>query len=276
MEAYHISGGRPLMGTIAIHGAKNSVLPVLAACVAAGGRCTLTNCPAISDVETALEILRHLGCRASRSGDTLTVDTAEANRFDIPYILMRRMRAAVIFLGALLARFGRAVITLPGGCVLGRRPIDMHLAGLRHMGAQIEEEGELISCVLEHPLPCTIALPFPSVGATENLLLAALRCKGEVTICNAAREPEIGDLIGFLRACGADISGDGGSVLRIHGGRPLSGCIYPILPDRMEAATYLLAAAATGGEILLTRLCPEHLGAVTRLLRRAGCEITET
>ena len=276
MEAYHISGGRPLMGTIAIHGAKNSVLPVLAACVAAGGRCTLTNCPAISDVETALEILRHLGCRASSSGDTLTVDTAEANRFDIPYILMRRMRAAVIFLGALLARFGRAVITLPGGCVLGRRPIDMHLAGLRHMGAQIEEEGELISCVLEHPLPCTIALPFPSVGATENLLLAALRCKGEITICNAAREPEIGDLIGFLRACGADISGDGGSVLRSHGGRPLSGCVYPILPDRMEAATYLLAAAASGGEILLTRLCPEHLGAVTRLLRRAGCEITET
>ena len=172
MEAYHISGGRPLRGEIAIHGAKNSVLPILAATVAVSGRCTLTNCPAISDVETALEILRHLGCEAERCGATVTVDSTGASRFDIPCCLMRRMRAAVIFLGALLARFGKAAITLPGGCVLGARPIDLHLAGLRRMGAQIEERGEQIICELPAPAPCTIALGFPSVGATENLLLA--------------------------------------------------------------------------------------------------------
>ena len=272
MEAYHISGCRPLRGEIAIHGAKNSVLPILAATVAVSGRCTLTNCPAISDVETALEILRHLGCEAERCGATVTVDSTGASRFDIPCCLMRRMRAAVIFLGALLARFGKAVITLPGGCVLGARPIDLHLAGLRRMGAQIEERGEQIICELPAPAPCTIALGFPSVGATENLLLAALRCDGETVLCNAAKEPEIGDLAGFLRACGADVRDDDG-ILRVRGGKLLHGCTYPVMPDRMEAATYLIAAAATRGEVLLTGLCPAHLTAVTDVLRQAGCEL---
>lgn len=275
MEAYHISGGRPLRGSIAIHGAKNAVLPILAATLTVGGRCTLTNCPAIRDVDTALQILRHLGCKAERSGDVIETDTAGANRFDIPAPLMRKMRAAVIFLGALLMRFGRAVITLPGGCVLGARPIDLHLAGLQRMGAQVEQNGETISCTLDTAQPCTIALAFPSVGATENLLLAALRCKGETVLCNAAREPEISDMIGFLRACGAEIT-ENGSVLRVHGGRPLAGCVYRILPDRMEAATYLAAAAATRGTLTLTDVCPAHLAAVTALLRRAGCEISET
>lgn len=275
MEAYYISGGRPLRGRISIHGAKNSVLPILAATVAVAGRCVLTNCPAISDVETALEILRHLGCAAERTGDTVIVDSAGAYRFDIPYILMRRMRAAVIFLGALLARFGRAQITLPGGCVLGTRPIDLHLSGLRHMGAQIELHEERIDCTLHKPMPCTICLAFPSVGATENLLLAALRTDGETVLCNAAREPEIDDLAAFLRASGADVSGENG-VIRVRGGKSLSGCTYRIMPDRMEAATFLIAAAATRGELLLTDLRPQHLTAVTALLRRAGCEITET
>lgn len=275
MEAYHISGGRPLRGSIAIHGAKNGVLPILAATLAVGGRCTLTNCPEIRDVDTALQILRHLGCKAERSGDVIETDAAGANRYDIPASLMRKMRAAVIFLGALLTRFGQAVISLPGGCVLGARPIDLHLSGLERMGARVEQEDGRIACTLKDPLPCTITLAFPSVGATENLLLAALRCKGEIILCNTAREPEIADLIGFLRACGAEIR-ENGSILRVQGGRPLSGCTYRILPDRMEAATYLAAAAATRGELTLTDVCPEHLTAVTAMLRRAGCEISET
>lgn len=275
MEAYHISGGRPLRGSIAIHGAKNGVLPILAATLAVGGRCTLTNCPAIRDVDTALQILRHLGCKTERCGDVIVTDAAGADRFDIPSSLMRRMRAAVIFLGALLTRFGQAVITQPGGCVLGARPINLHLAGLERMGAIVEQEGEKIFCRLETPAPCTITLAFPSVGATENLLLAALRCKNEIILCNAALEPEIDDLIGFLRVCGAEITRNG-SVLRVHGGQPLSGCTYRILPDRMEAATYLAAAAATRGDLTLTDVCPAHLTAVTALLRRAGCEILET
>lgn len=273
MEAYHICGGRALRGEVKIHGAKNSVLPILAATVAVAGRCTLLNCPAISDVETALEILRHLGCRAERCGETVTVDSACAEHCEIPLSLMRRMRAAVIFLGALLARFGKAVITLPGGCVLGARPIDLHLDGLRRMGARIELHGERILCEMPMPAPCTIALRFPSVGATENLLLAALRCDGETVLCNAAREPEIEDLVGFLRTCGAEIYGKNG-VFCVCGGRSLSGCTYRIMPDRMEAATYLLAAAATRGELLLTGLCPEHLTAVTDALSRAGALLT--
>lgn len=274
MEAYLIRGGRPLAGTIAIHGAKNSALPILAATLVTGGRCIVYNCPEISDVETACAILRHLGCEARRSGDAVLVDSAGADRFDIPYILMQKMRAAVIFLGALLARFGQAEITLPGGCALGERPIDLHLMGLRHMGAEVRLEGEHIHCRTAGLEGCTIALPFPSVGATENLILAALGSRGTVTICNAAKEPEITDLIGFLQVCGAEISGAGGSMLRITGGCPLHGGEYTVMPDRMEAATYLAAAAATRGALTLERVRPEHLTAVLEVLRRAGCELT--
>lgn len=274
MEAYLIRGGRPLAGTIAIHGAKNSALPILAATLVTGGRCIMYNCPEISDVETACAILRHLGCEARRSGDAVLVDSAGADRFDIPYILMQKMRAAVIFLGALLARFGQAEITLPGGCALGERPIDLHLMGLRHMGAEVRLEGEHIHCRTAGLEGCTIALPFPSVGATENLILAALGSRGTVTICNAAKEPEITDLIGFLQVCGAEISGAGSSMLRITGGCPLHGGEYTVMPDRMEAATYLAAAAATRGVLTLERVRPEHLTAVLEVLRRAGCELT--
>ena len=273
MEAYHISGGTPLRGTVQIQGAKNSVLPILAATLTVGQPCVLENCPDISDVDTAIEILRHLGCHVRRENTTLLIDSSGADGFAIPYGLMRKMRAAVMFLGALSARFGKAELYLPGGCPLGARPIDLHLRGLRHMGAEITQEGERIFCEAEHLQGCTIALPIPSVGATENLILAAIAAKGTVTVCNAAREPEIGDLIGFLRACGAEISGDGTSVLHITGGRKLHGAHYRVMPDRIVAATYLAAAAATGGEICLERVRPEHLQAVTAVLQRAGCDI---
>ncbi len=276
MEAYHISGGRPLRGEIAIHGAKNSVLPILAATVAVSGRCTLTNCPAISDVETALEILRHLGCEAERCGATVTVDSTGASCFDIPCCLMRRMRAAVIFLGALLARFGKAAITLPGGCVLGARPIDLHLAGLRRMGAQIEERGEQIICELPAPAPCTIALGFPSVGATENLLMAATLASGTTRIENAAKEPEIVDLAAFLNAMGARICGAGTSTIVIEGVRALHAVSWQPISDRIEAGTMACACAITGGELLLSGARAEHLRSLLFKLSEAGIHIKDT
>ena len=275
MGAYQIIGGRPLCGVIPIHGAKNSMLPILAATLVSRGTCVLHNCPQISDADAALSILQSLGCQVKREGDTLIVDTYAADGTEIPAALMQKMRAAVIFLGALLARSGRARLSHPGGCRLGERPIDLHLMGLQMLGVSCVYEDEELLCTAHKPEAATIALPFPSVGATENLLLAALPCEGETVLCNAAREPEIGDLIGFLTACGAQIDGAGTSVLRIHGGRPLHGTEYTIMPDRMEAATYLCAAAATRGELTLTQAEPNHLRAVTDILLHGGCEIRQ-
>lgn len=275
MGAYQIIGGRPLEGAVKIHGAKNSVLPILAATLVSGGEYVLTNCPEISDVDTALEILRTLGCTAQRDGTRIYVDTRAAEHCEIPETLMKKMRAAIIFLGALLARFGQARMSAPGGCVLGQRPIDLHLLGLRMMGAECEADGEILRCKGERLHGCTIALPFPSVGATENLILAALGSDGTVVLCNAAKEPEIGDLIGFLRACGAKIEGAGTSVLQITGKTALHGTEYAIMPDRMETATYLAAAAATRGRLVLQGAKPEHLRAVTEVMARGGCRIAQ-
>lgn len=275
MGTYRIIGGRALEGAVTIHGAKNSVLPILAATLVSGGQYTIDNCPEISDVDTALDILRLLGCTAQRDGSRLRLDTGPAENREIPEELMKKMRAAILFLGALLARFGRAQLSAPGGCVLGERPIDLHLLGLRQMGADCETDGETLHCRANALRGCTVALPFPSVGATENLIIAALGCEGEVTLCNAAKEPEISDLIGFLRACGADIAGEGTSVLHIGGKPELHGTEYSVMPDRMEAATYLAAAAATRGRLVLQGAEPAHLRAVTEILERGGCELVQ-
>lgn len=275
MGAYRIIGGRSLEGAVTIHGAKNSVLPILAATLVSGGQYTINNCPEISDVDTALDILRVLGCTAERAGARVFVDTSAAENREIPETLMKKMRAAIIFLGALLARFGEARLSAPGGCVLGQRPIDLHLIGLRLMGAECEYEGESLCCRGDRLHGCTAALLLPSVGATENLILAALACDGGVTICNAAKEPEIGDLIGFLRACGAQIEGAGTSVLHVSGGKALHGAEYTVMPDRMEAATYLAAAGATRGRLVLQGAVPAHLQAVLSVLERGGCEIAQ-
>lgn len=274
MGAYRIVGGRPLRGTVPIHGAKNSVLPILAATLLAGGPCIIHNCPKIADVETAVQILRSLGAVVERSEDTLRVNTAQASGTRIPPELMKRMRAAVIFLGPLLGRFGNAEFSLPGGCPLGERPIDLHLRGLRHMGAQVETDGECFSCTAPVLTGGTVALPFPSVGATENLMLAAVCSRGQTAICNAAREPEIVDLANFLLACGGQISGAGTSVIRVEGGHDLHGCEFTVMPDRMEAATYLAAAAATKGDLTLRNAVAGHLTAVLDVLGRAGCRLT--
>lgn len=275
MRKLTVEGGHRLNGAVTVHGAKNSALPILAATVLVHGRCEIENCPRLSDVEAAIAILRHLGCAVFRSGDTVSVDATQVINSDIPDTLMRQMRSSIVFLGAIAARTGEATLSFPGGCELGPRPIDLHLSALRKLRLHINEEGGKLRCRVKKRLTgCAIDLSFPSVGATENVLLAAVTAEGTTTVFNAAREPEIGDLIAFLNACGARISGAGESRLTIEGVPRLHGCTHRVIPDRIEAATYIGAAAVTGGALLLKDVCEEHLRSVNPLFEEMGCRFT--
>ena len=273
MSYYEIQGGRSLSGSLAIHGAKNSVLPILAACLLVPGQCVLRNCPDLSDVSATLDILRLLGCRADREGDVVVIDASSLTRWNIPEHLMREMRSSVIFLGALLARLGEAELSYPGGCELGPRPIDLHLAALRALGAEILEEQGALVCRRGTLRGREICLSTPSVGATENAMLAACGCPGVTTIVGVAREPEIADLQGFLRAAGAQVTGAGTSTIVIQGGAPLHPAQYRVMGDRIAAATYLCGCAAAGGEVELTGVSPDTLTAVLACLEEAGCTL---
>ena len=226
MSYLRIQGGRPLSGHLTVQRAKNSVLPVLAATLLAGGECRIADCPRLSDVETAAEILQHLGCQAQWDGNDLLVDTARVTRWDIPEELMRKMRSSVIFLGAILTRCGRAELSYPGGCELGPRPIDLHLTALRTLGAEISEIGGSLLCRAERLRGGDILLTLPSVGATENAILAACGAEGTTIISNAAREPEIVDLQDFLQKLGADVRGAGTSTITVRGGGVRHGCVH--------------------------------------------------
>ena len=272
MDTITITGGRPLGGTLAVQGSKNAVLPILAATAAIPGSFVLTNCPAIRDVTVTRFLLEDLGLRVTEADGRLTVDSRGPVRPVPDPALAGQLRSSVLLLGALLARLGEAVIPLPGGCALGARPLDYHRSALEGLGVTIRcEEGRLLC--KGRPKAGTVILPYPSVGATENLILAALGASGPVLLIGAAREPEIRDLAVFLRACGARITGAGTPCVRIEP-TELHGAAHRILPDRMEAATWLCAAAATGGEITLTELIPDELCAVLHVLRQAGCEIS--
>lgn len=274
MENLIISGGIRLEGKTRLQGSKNSSLPILAACAAVNGISVIHNCPRITDVDIAVAILERLGCKVSREGGTVTVDSGDINCSAIPEELMSEMRSSIIFLGALLARFGRGSATLPGGCEIGLRPIDMHIAAFRSMGVVIEESGGSMECTAPNGLaPCRISLSFPSVGATENIMLASLAAKGETVITNAAREPEIKDLADFLNECGAKIIGAGQSVIRIYGGRHLTGAEHRVIPDRIVASTYMACAAVTGGRAVVTEVEREHLAPVIPVFEGCGCKI---
>lgn len=268
-----VNGGCQLAGSVGIHGAKNAVLPILAATVMVEGVHIIHNCPEFSDVAITVEILKSLGAKVIRSGNTLTVDTSGRPGSFIPEHLMRKLRSSVIFMGAVLARNNEAKISSPGGCELGPRPIDLHLKALAQLGAEIKEEHGYLICKAKKLEGKIIHLDFPSVGATENLLLAAAMADGETVILNAAREPEIGDLACFLNNMGAWIRGAGTSTIRIVGKRNLIPSEYTVMPDRIVAATYLCAAAATGGEVTVTDMCPEHISAVTSVLTDCGCSL---
>ena len=262
-----IRGGRPLAGAVRISGSKNAVLPMLAASILFRRGCVIRRVPELTDVHTAVEILRFLGAEVRETGDTLEMDPADVRNREIPEPLINRMRGSVFFAGAMMARFRRCRLSQPGGCPLGDRPVNFHAEGLRNFGAEEIEPG------LFEGLPGgTAVLPYPSVGATENLLMAALGAERPCRIENAAREPEIVCLCEFLRTGGCRITGDGTDRIEIFPGLPDRAEAEPI-PDRMEAATFLCAAASAGGTVRLEQVCPGHLGAVLDALKQAGCRI---
>ena len=274
MERLVIAGGRPLCGEISVHGAKNSSLPLLAAAVLCRGETVLHNCPQLSDVDAACEILSYLGCQIRREGRSVVIHTDSICRHDIPDSLMREMRSSIVFLGAIAARTGHAEMSYPGGCELGPRPIDLHLGALRKLGLQIEENGGILRCRVEGRMEgAAIALSFPSVGATENILLAAATAKGRTVLTNAAREPEIMDLAAFLNRCGAQIRGAGEGTIVVDGVEQLSGCEHRVIPDRIVAATYLTCAACTGGEIAVSEVEPSHLAGILPIFEEMGCAV---
>lgn len=273
MSKIVIRGGKKLSGTVRVHGAKNAVLPILAATVMVEGVHTIKNCPCLSDVSVTCEILQELGAKVVREGDKLTVDTRGQMNSYIPESLMRKLRSSIIFLGAVLARKKEAKISSPGGCELGPRPIDLHIKALRELGAEIKEEHGYLICRAENLKGADIHLDIPSVGATENIMLAACSASGVTVISNAAREPEIEDLAHFLNSMGARIKGAGTSTVTIEGKCDLKAATHRVMPDRIVAATYLCAAAATGSDITVTDVCTEHLSAVTAVLSDCGCKI---
>ncbi|QAY65422.1 UDP-N-acetylglucosamine 1-carboxyvinyltransferase [Paenibacillus protaetiae] len=274
MDKLVIEGGKPLSGTIVIQGAKNAALPILAASMLANGTVTIDHVPKLLDIEVMLNILRELGCRAEHIGETVVLHTDSATSSHVPESLMNKMRSSIFLMGPLLARFGETTVYQPGGCAIGERKIDLHLEGLKALGAEIEETGNRIVCRAAKLRGADIHLSFPSVGATENIMMAAVLAEGRTTITNAAREPEIQDLQRFLNTMGAKIIGAGTDTITIDGVKKLQPCRYTVIPDRIVAGTIMVAAAATRGNVTLQNVNPGHLSSLIYVLRRAGVQIT--
>ncbi len=275
MSKLVIHGGRRLEGEIPIQGAKNSVLPILAATVLNSGKNIVHNCPKLRDVNMTIKVLEGLGCKVEAEGNTLTVDSSTFHNCRIDEELMRQMRSSIVFLGAIIAGKGEAIVSMPGGCEIGARPIDLHLKALKRLGVSITEKYGYLYCRADRIEGARIHLDFPSVGATENIMLAAAKAKGTTVITNAAREPEIADLQEFLNRMGAKVSGAGGSVIRIDGVTELYPVEHSIIPDRIAAATYLAAGAATGGTVSVSNVYSSHMNSMLHLLSEMGNKITD-
>lgn len=276
MEKLCVSGGRPLLGSINIGGMKNAALPILFATILVDDVCVLENLPDVSDIRTALEILRQMGAEVKKIDNfTYSIDTRTVRSNSVPIDLAQKMRGSYYVLGAALGRFGRSFTSLPGGCNLGARPIDQHIKGFEALGATVNCSSG-VSCYTEKPLEgASIYMDVASVGATANIMMAAVRAKGKTVINNAAREPHIVDLANFLNSCGANISGAGTEVIKIYGVDSLYGGTYAIIPDMIEAGTYMIAAAATKGDLTINNVIPRHLEATTRKLLEMGVKVEE-
>lgn len=273
MEKYVINGGNKLFGSVEIQTAKNSVLPILAATVLTDDKIKILNAPDITDVKNMVKILQKLGCSVGYAGSALSVDGSTADRYEIPQELARELRSSVFLLGSIISRFHTAKIAYPGGCDIGLRPVDLHLTGLKRLGVSITEENGYIICKCEKLTGNEIMLDCPSVGATENIMLAAVKAEGTTVIKNAAREPEIEDLQRFLNCMGGKVRGAGTGTVVIEGVKALHGCEFLPIPDRIEAGTYLIAAAMCGGEVELNRVCAENISSLLHKLREKGCKI---
>ncbi len=277
MDRFLIQGGSPLHGSIEVSGSKNAALPALAASMLTAGPVVLDRIPAVRDIRTMIDLVRHIGAEVKIEGGQVTVHAREIRKPEAPYDLVKTMRASSLVLGPLLARHGRARVSLPGGCAIGARPINLHVSGLEQLGAEIRQEHGYIEAVAPRGLKgAQIAFDRITVTGTEDLLMAAVLAEGETVIVNAAREPEVVDVARLLIAMGARIEGAGTSTIRVRGVERLHGAQHTIIPDRIEAGTFLTGAALTRGNLLVTGCEPEHLRALIAKLLQAGAEVTET
>lgn len=276
MEKFLIEGGSKLYGEVTISGSKNAVLPILCATLLHKGTYRIGNVPRLNDVYTMIELLKILGCKVSwEDSNTLIVDTQQADGYIAPYEVVKKMRASILVMGPLVGRMKKAIVSYPGGCAIGVRPIDIHIEGLKKMGCEIEIKEGYIHVNAERLRGAKISLPIKTVGGTENLMMAAVLAYGETIIENAAREPEVVDLAQMLKKMGAEIEGEGTDVIRIRGTSRLSSCDYSVIPDRIEAGTFLAACGITGGEVVIKGCIPDHLRSVIEKLKEAGMEIVE-
>ncbi len=273
MSSIIMDGGKRLTGEIDIQGSKNSSLPILAATVLVEGVSVIHNCPLLSDVTAAIEILEHLGCKTKRENNTVTVDSREISCYNIPEELMREMRSSIVFLGSILGRTGKAVLSSPGGCDIGLRPIDLHLSSLKALGCKIVEEHGNIFCSVDKTNGTDISLSFPSVGATENIILASALGNGRTVIHNAAREPEIEDLASFLNSAGCKIEICSRGTIVIDGVKKAHGCEHKVISDRIAALTFMSAVGAAKGDVLLKNVDTSSFLTVLPYFEQAGCKI---
>ncbi|MGM0471321.1 MAG: UDP-N-acetylglucosamine 1-carboxyvinyltransferase [Bacillota bacterium] len=273
MDRFVVSGGNSLTGEIEISGAKNAVLPILAGTVLSSGENNIHQTPKLRDVRIMKEVLGTLGAQVTQEGSTITIDSQSVNSCQISEDLMRKMRATIFLMGPLLGRFNEVRISQPGGCSIGPRPIDLHIKGLEALGVEFKEVDGVLEGKADQLIGADIHLDFPSVGATENIMMAATKAKGETIIRNAAKEPEIIDLQNFLNGMGAQIKGAGTNVIKIKGVNKLNSIDYTVIPDRIETGTFMVAAALTKGEVLLHNVIPEHVEPVIAKLAEAGVKV---
>jgi UDP-N-acetylglucosamine 1-carboxyvinyltransferase len=274
LDKFVIKGGFPLKGKLRVNGAKNATLPILAACLLTEGKSHLENVPCLTDIVTMCKVLEELGVKVERENKTVEVDSTSLSCWETPYDLVKLMRASILVLGPLLARCRRARVSLPGGCNIGARPVDLHLEGLKQLGASIEvKNGYIEARVKKNLRGANIYLDVPSVGATENIMFAATLAKGTTLIKNPSCDPEVIDVVNFLKKMGAHIEGEGTDIVRIDGVKELSPASHSVIPDRIEAGTLLMAAVITRGEVILERISPNYLRIILDKLRQMGAEV---